>query len=406
VDPRTVKPIVRWILQPRIWRTLGLLPSLPRRARRAVASPRIPWQIELPPIPAQLLTVPGERIDPAQEQVALERGRLQSFVAMHYESCVWEIAAGWQVFLRFLSLLARADRGAQGANRERPELRTGSEGELTSELRSYATRLGIGALGVAGYDPTYMTEQGVHTAVGDRVVVLALEQNYAATQAVPSDRSLGATYDSEAESLELTVKLVKFLHARGYRAHAHDKCDGMTIPFAVAAGMGQLGLNGQLLRPAAGSRCRLYMLSTDAPLALDHPVDYGIHGICDRCQSCVRRCPVGAIPRQRRSHRGVEKIKINQKRCFTTVAQVKGCAICMKVCPVQRYGLRAVLDEFTITGRIIGRDTDELEGYDWPLDGVHYGPGQRPRLAPEFHDPRGFDFRPQVVAGSSTGDEL
>ena len=112
MDPRTVKPIVRWILRPRIWRTLGLLPSLPRRARKAVASPRTKWQIDLPPIPTQLLTVPGERIDPVQEQVALLRGRLQSFVALHYESCVWEIAAGWQVFLRFLPLLARADRRA------------------------------------------------------------------------------------------------------------------------------------------------------------------------------------------------------------------------------------------------------------------------------------------------------
>ena len=62
----------------------------------------------------------------------------------------------------------------------------------------------------------------------------------------------------------------------------------------------------------------------------------------------------------------------------------------------------AVLDEFAITGRILGRDTDELEGYDWPLDGAHYGPGQRPRLPSGFHEPRGFDFNPQVLIGSRT----
>jgi epoxyqueuosine reductase len=369
-----------------------------------VSSPRAPWQIELPPIPSELLTAPGERIDPVQARAAFDRERLQSFVALHYESCLWEIAAGWQVFLRSLPALARADRRAEDADRERPRRRAEGTAGLTSDFRQYASRLGVGALGVAAYDPMYMTEQGLRTAAGDRVVVLALEQNYGATQAIPSDRSLGATYDGEAESLELTVELVRFLHVHGYRAHAHDKCDGMTIPFAVAAGMGQLGLNGQLLTPAVGSRCRLYMLSTDAPLALDHPVDYGIHGICDRCQACVRRCPVGAIPRRRRSHRGVEKIKINQKRCFTTVAQVKGCAICMKVCPVQRYGLPAVLDEFARTGGILGRETDELEGYDWPLDGTHYGPGQRPRLPVEFHDPRGFDFNPPLLAGAAGGE--
>jgi epoxyqueuosine reductase len=394
-----VKPIVRWILRPRVWRTFGLLPPLPRRARRGVTSPRAPWQIELPPIPSELLTAPGERIDPVEQRAAFDRERLPSFVAMHYESGLWEMAAGWRAFLRSVPLLARADRRAERVDREPPRTRIAREAGLTSELRRYATGLGVGGLGVAAYEPTYMTEPGLRTAVGDRVVVLALEQNYGATQAIPSHRSLCAVYDSEAESLELAVKLVQFLRARGYRAHAHDKCDGMAIPYAVAAGMGQLGLNGQLLTPAVGSRCRLYMLSTDAPLALDDPVDYGIHGICDRCQACVRRCPVGAIPRQRRSHRGVVKIKINQKRCFATVAQVEGCAICMKVCPVQKYGLPAVLDEFARTGGILGRETDELEGYDWPLDGRHYGPGQRPRLPRGFHEPRGFDFDPHALSG-------
>lgn len=403
MNTNALTPIVRWMLRPRIWRGFGRLPVLPRVARRSSASPRNPWRVPLPPIAVELLTAPGERTDPDEELEAFHRRPLQSFVALHYDSCVWEIARGWHVFLRFATMLARADRNAAraargsvpgagtSARRPRPNASLTNQ-ELTSALRSHATALGLGAIGVAAFDPKYMTEQGLGTQAGDRVVVVALEQQYAATQQTPSDRSLAATYDSEAESLELTVRLVEFLRARGFRAHAHDKCDGMTIPFAVAAGMGQLGLNGQLLTPAAGSRCRLYMLTTDAPLALDHAVDYGIHGLCDRCQACVRRCPVGAIPRQRRLARGVEKIKINQKRCFTTVAQVKGCGICMKVCPVQRYGLPAVLEEFSRSGQILGRDTDDLEGYDWPLDGQHYGPGQRPRLSPEFHNPPGLNF--------------
>ncbi len=401
LNPNVVMPVLRWMLRPRVWRGLSLLPPLPRIARRSSASPRNPWDIRLPPISRELLSTPGERVDANQELAAFERHPLQSFVALHYESCVWEIARGWPVFLKFVPMLARADRGSERADRNSrisssvPKTGTrAADASLTASLRSYASTLGIGALGVTAFDRKYMTEQGIGTEAGDRVVIVALEQQYAATQRTPSDRSLAATYDSEAESLHLTVRLVQFLQARGFRAHAHDKCDGMTIPFAVAAGMGQLGLNGQLLTPAVGSRCRLYMLTTDAPLVFDSPVDYGIHGICDRCQACVRRCPVGAIPRRRRMARGVEKIKINQKRCFTTVAQVKGCGICMKVCPVQRYGLPAVLNEFADTGRILGRDTDDLEGYDWPLDGIHYGPGQRPRLPSGFHNPQGFNFTP------------
>ena len=89
-------------------------------------------------------------------------------------------------------------------------------------------------------------------------------------------------------------------------------------------------------------------------------------------------------------HRGVEKAKLNLSRCFPVVAQVYGCSVCMKVCPVQRYGLTRVLDHYEASGEILGAGTDELEGYDWPLDGLHYGPGERPALAPDFFDVPGF----------------
>ena len=82
------------------------------------------------------------------------------------------------------------------------------------------------------------------------------------------------------------------------------------------------------------------------------------------------------------------------KRCSTTFAQVKGCGPCTKVCPVQRYGLPAVLSEFAHTGRVLGQNTDDHEGYDWPLDGRHYGPGKRPRLPIESYSPPGFNFTP------------
>lgn len=44
-----------------------------------------------------------------------------------------------------------------------------------------------------------------------------------------------------------------------------------------------------------------------------------------------------------------------------------------------RNGLPAVLEEYQRSGRILGKDTDDLEGFDWLLDGRHYGPGERGR---------------------------
>jgi ferredoxin len=101
----------------------------------------------------------------------------------------------------------------------------------------------------------------------------------------------------------------------------------------------------------------------------------------------VRRCPPGAITAQRKLHRGVMKAKIDTARCFPVIAQTDACAVCMKVCPVQRYGLNAVVQEWEASGKILGKDTDELEGYYWPPDGKYYPPGVRPKLSKEFLNP-------------------
>jgi ferredoxin len=61
---------------------------------------------------------------------------------------------------------------------------------------------------------------------------------------------------------------------------------------AVICGMGEIGYSKVFLSPQFGPRQRLAFILTDAPLEPD-PVSDG--GICDRCKSCVKECPAGAI---------------------------------------------------------------------------------------------------------------
>ena len=66
-----------------------------------------------------------------------------------------------------------------------------------------------------------------------------------------------------------------------------------------------------------------------------------------------------------------------------------GCSICMKVCPAQKFGMKPVMDHYVETGEILGKGTDDLEGFDLKGKG-HFGPGQKPQFPPEFFDiPRG-----------------
>jgi ferredoxin len=196
--------------------------------------------------------------------------------------------------------------------------------------------------------------------------------------------------------MERTVALARFAQRHGVRAQPHDTGgETIAIHYGVEAGLGQLGLNGQLLTPAAGSRVRLTVITTDAELVHSGPVDYGIHAICDACQVCVRRCPVGAIPKRRSEHRGIMKSKLNTERCFPVVVSVEGCAICMKVCPVQRYGLQPVVDHYMKTGEILGKGSDALEGFSWPLDGERYGAARKPRIDSQvLLKPHGWHFDP------------
>ncbi|HNS33173.1 MAG TPA: hypothetical protein PKN36_09435, partial [bacterium] len=62
---------------------------------------------------------------------------------------------------------------------------------------------------------------------------------------------------------------------------------------AVAAGLGELGWNGQVLTPQYGPRQIFAALVTDAPLVCDSL--YGGPQLCLRCYSCVKSCPSQAI---------------------------------------------------------------------------------------------------------------
>ena len=75
--------------------------------------------------------------------------------------------------------------------------------------------------------------------------------------------------------------------------------------------------------------------------------------------------------------RGIEKNKLYFKRCRPVMARYLGCGICMKVCPIQKYGLQNTMEHYAETGQVLGKGTHDLEGYT--LEGKGYfGPGEMP----------------------------
>jgi ferredoxin len=258
---------------------------------------------------------------------------------------------------------------------------------VTEDIRLKARELGFGEVGFTKYDRrhTYISKR--RWAKFEHAICVALEQDYVQTQSLPSMDAEFAHFGTYEIEGAIALDLADYIRSLGYHAQVHSPNDNSAvyIPMFVAAGLGQLGANGQLLSPHFGSRARLAIITTDAPITYDQPIDYGIHQFCQVCQVCVNRCPGRAIVNEKVWWRGVEKNKLIYERCRPVMARYDGCAVCMKTCPIQRFGMKEVMEHYVATGEVLGKGTHLLEGYTF-LERGYYGPGELPQFGRSFFE--------------------
>ena len=259
--------------------------------------------------------------------------------------------------------------------------------DVTEEIRGKPKSLGCGEVGFTKYDRKYTYKSKKGWVKFEHAICLALEQDYWQTQTIPSMEAEFAHFGTYEEEGAYAIQLAEYIRSLGYRAQIHSPNDNSAayIPMFVEAGLGQLGANGQLLSPHFGSRSRLMIISTDAVVTYDEPVDYGLHKFCEICQVCVNRCPGRALVKDKVWWRGAENHKLMYDRCRPVMATYEGCGVCMLVCPVQRYGLPEVMDYFVSTGEVLGKGSHNLEGFEIKGKG-YFGPGELPSFDREFFD--------------------
>ena len=257
--------------------------------------------------------------------------------------------------------------------------------DISQEIKQKARELGFGEVGITRFDMRYVYKYKKDWVKFPHTICLAYEQDYVPTQSIPSIEAEGPHFGTYRIIGALALDLADYIRSLGYYAQVHNPNDlsAAYIPMFVEAGLGQLGANGQLLSPHFGSRARLCMISTDAVVTYDQPIDYGIHSFCNICQVCVNRCPGRALMRDKVWWRGAEKHKLVFRRCHPVMARYDNCGVCMKVCPIQRYGMHTVMDHYIETGQVLGKGTHLLEGYTLGEMG-YFGPGELPRFNNEF----------------------
>ncbi|WP_299362753.1 reductive dehalogenase [Winogradskyella sp.] len=184
------------------------------------------------------------------------------------------------------------------------------------------------------------------------VIVMAFEMDYEAMTAAPTHVADGATGDGYSQMHKTSYQMAVFMKCLGYQAIASNNDVGLSIPYAIKAGLGELGRHGLLITYQYGPRIRLAKIYTDFDFVeYDKPVEFGVQEFCKRCMRCADACPANAITKALEPtyepefedegnwfvNPGIKKYYNNHKKCFDFwVENGNGCSSCISVCPYNK----------------------------------------------------------------------
>lgn len=194
-----------------------------------------------------------------------------------------------------------------------------------------------------------------HDAAGSEVpvrhkyaVVMLIDQGYDTMEGSSGDDWISGAQSmrSYMRGAQIAGVMAAYLRNLGHDARSQTNADSevLHIPLVLWAGLGELSRIGELvLNPFVGPRFKSVVMTTDMPLEIDKPVDFGLLDFCEKCNKCARECPCSAIPLGPRiEYNGYEIWKPDVERCTRyRVTNPKGsaCGRCMKTCPYNTEGL-------------------------------------------------------------------
>ncbi|MDP2877292.1 MAG: reductive dehalogenase, partial [Holophaga sp.] len=181
---------------------------------------------------------------------------------------------------------------------------------------------------------------------------IELKHKYAIAILVDQDWKTSAAFDGRdwisnsmsflaySNSGFIACVIADYLRRLGVPARAHHAKNYQVLvpPILVWAGLGEMSRMGDVvINPFLGPRFKAAIITTDLPLAIDKPIDFGLQDFCSKCKKCARECPSGAISDgDKIFSNGYEKWQVDVEKCtsFRCSNQYgSGCGTCIKVCP-------------------------------------------------------------------------
>ncbi len=176
-------------------------------------------------------------------------------------------------------------------------------------------------------------------------VVMLIDQGYETMEGASGDDFISGAQSMRAymRGAEIAGIMGDMLRQLGFSSRSQTNADSDVLhtPVTLWAGLGELSRIGEvILNPFIGPRLKTVVLTTDIPLEVDRPVDFGLQYFCDNCWKCARECPCDSISWGKKvMFNGYEMWKPDVERCTRyRVTNPKGlaCGRCMKTCPLNK----------------------------------------------------------------------
>jgi len=176
-------------------------------------------------------------------------------------------------------------------------------------------------------------------------IVIAVEMDYESNRMGPSGPAGASTGLRYSKMFFVTNLLTMFIRGLGYRALPSGNDTALSVPLALAAGLGESSRAGLLITRKFGPRVRLCKVFTDLPLQYDAYKPFGVEAFCKVCKKCAELCPSQSIPhgdKTRSGHNvsnqpGPLKWYSNLEKCYGFWSKIRmSCATCIRVCPFNK----------------------------------------------------------------------
>ncbi len=244
-----------------------------------------------------------------------------------------------------------------------------SKQEAAVSIKSAARVFGAVRCGITrrdkrwDYDPLYDIENERTLSWEDdfpfepkTVIVLLVPMDYDNISTAPAWTAEGSIGNGYVLMGMLANQIAKFMRGLGYHAVGAGNDLGESVPYGIAAGLGEGGRNQQLLAPGIGPRHRICKVYTDFEFVeYDQPHNWGITEFCLSCGKCAEACPPGALPLPEsqdsgfgfaptyehadepgytwNNHVGVQKFYSDAKKCFDFwIENDSACGNCISAC--------------------------------------------------------------------------